>query len=38
MDIEATITSRKCSSDLDEGFLNKRDLKSLHKNAISETV
>jgi hypothetical protein len=38
MDSEVTITSRKCSSDLEESFLNKRDLKTLRKNAISEPV
>jgi hypothetical protein len=38
MDSEATITYRKSSSDLDESFLNKRDLKSLRKNACSEPM
>lgn len=33
MDSEVTIASRKSSSDLDESFLNKRDLKYSHKNA-----
>jgi hypothetical protein len=38
MDSEVAITSRKCSLDLEESFLNKRDLKTLRKNAISEPV
>jgi hypothetical protein len=38
MDSEATNTYRKSSSDLDESFLNKRDLKSLHKNGSSEPI
>jgi hypothetical protein len=38
MDSEVTITYRKGSSDIDESFLNKRDLKSLRKNAASEPM
>jgi len=38
MDSEVNISSRKCSLDLEESLLNKRDLKTLRKNAISEPV
>ena len=32
MDSDVTSSSRKSSSDLDQSFLNKRDLKFLQKN------